>query len=79
MQDTGVMAELQKITVQVPAEILAEAKRITGKGITGTIVDGLRELQRAQKRSALRALRGKVQFVLDLEQTRPRTPAAATT
>jgi len=64
------MAESQKITVNVPADILAEARRITGKGITATIVDGLRELQRASKRSALRRLRGKVRFDLDLEATR---------
>lgn len=64
------MAELQKITVNVPTDVLDEAKRITGKGITATIVDGLRELQRSSKRSALRRLRGKVRFELDLENTR---------
>ena len=53
------MTELRKITVNVPADILADAKQITGKGITDTIIDGLRELQRRNKRSALRRLRGK--------------------
>jgi hypothetical protein len=64
------MIELRKITVNVPAEILADARRITGKGITDTIIDGLRELQRGNKRSALRRLRGKVRVELDLEETR---------
>ena len=64
------MAESQKITVNVPTDVLDEARRITGKGITATIVDGLRELQRSSKRSALRRLRGKVRFELDLENTR---------
>jgi len=66
----GNMGESQKITVNVPREVLAEARRITGKGITATIMDGLRELQRANKRSALRRLGGKVRFELDLENTR---------
>ena len=66
------MAELQKIIVQVPAEILAEAKRITGKGITGAIVDGLRELQRAQKRSATAGAAGQGSVCVG-----PRTDAAS--
>ncbi len=66
----GRMSEVRKITVNVPVAVLAEAKRITGKGVTGTIVDGLRELQRTKKRSALRRLRGKVRLSLDLEGTR---------
>ena len=66
----GGMIELRKITVSVPAEILADAKRITGKGITDTVIDGLRALQRSHKRTALQRLRGKVRFELDLEETR---------
>ena len=65
------MTELRKITVSVPAEILADAKRIAGKGITDTIIFGLRELQRGHKRTALRRLRGQVRVDLDLEETRP--------
>ena len=62
--------EVRKITVNVPAEALEEAKRITGKGTTATIAQALRELGRSNKRSALRGLRGKVRFELDLEETR---------
>ena len=64
------MTELRKMTVNAPADILADAKQITGKGITDTIIDGLRELQRSNKRSALRRLRGKIRVELDLEETR---------
>ena len=64
------MTELRKMTVNAPADILADAKQITGKGITDTIIDGLRELQRSNKRSALRRLRGKIRVALDLEETR---------
>jgi hypothetical protein len=61
---------LRKITVNVPAETLENATRITGKGVTPTIIEGLEELERRAKRSALRALRGKVRFELDLAATR---------
>lgn len=63
-------ARLRKITVNVPADALEAAIPVTGKGITPTIVEGLHELERRAKRSALRALRGKVRFDLDLGETR---------
>ena len=63
-------SKLRKITVNVPADALEAAIRVTGKGITPTIVQGLHEIERGAKRSALRALRGKVRFELDLGGTR---------
>ncbi len=60
----------RKITVNVPARVLDNAVKITGKGVTSTVIEGLEELERRAKRSALRALRGKVKFELDLEDTR---------
>jgi len=44
--------------------------KLTGKGVTPTILEGLREIERRAKRSALRGLRGKVRLELDLEGTR---------
>ncbi len=61
---------IRKITVNVPAEVLESATRATGKGVTLTVVEGLREIERRARRSALRQLRGKVRFDLDLEETR---------
>lgn len=63
-------AHLKKVTVNLPVEILENATRLTGKGITPTIIEGLQELERRSKRSALRALKGKVRIELDLEETR---------
>jgi hypothetical protein len=63
-------AKLRKVTVNLPADALQRAVAITGKGITPTIVEGLQEIERRAKRSALRRLRGKVRFALDLEATR---------
>ena len=64
------MSTARKITVNVPADVLADATRVTGKGITDTIIEGLIELRRRDQRSALRRLKGKVRFELDLESTR---------
>lgn len=61
---------IRKITVNVPAEVLENATRLTGKGVTLTVVEGLREIEQKARRSALRQLRGKVRFELDLERTR---------
>jgi hypothetical protein len=58
------------VTVNLPADLINDAVRITDKGLTATIIEGLQELQRRAKRSALRQLRGKVRFGLDLETTR---------
>jgi hypothetical protein len=63
-------SRLRKVTVNIPVETLEAAVRVTGKGITPTIVEGLHELERRAKRSALRTLRGKVRFELDLAETR---------
>jgi hypothetical protein len=61
---------IRKITVNLPSELLDSAQQLTGKGITGAIEEGLRELQRKYLRSELLKLRGKVDFKLDLNQTR---------
>lgn len=59
-----------KVTVTLPAETLRRARTITGRGITDTILAGLEALDRQERRSALRALKGRVRIDLDLEETR---------
>ena len=59
-----------KITVTLPAETLRRAWTITGRGITDTIIAGLEALERRERRSALRALKGRVRIDLDLDATR---------
>jgi hypothetical protein len=60
----------KKITANLPAKLLESAQRATGLGITETLVAGLVEIERAQKRSTLRGLRGRVSFELELDETR---------
>jgi len=47
----------KKVTVNLPTDVLERAQKITGRGITPTIIEGLRELERRAQRSALRQLR----------------------
>ena len=61
---------MRKVTVNLPAKSLENAMRITGKGLTPTLIEGLAEIERRAKRSALRGLKGKVRFELDLNETR---------
>lgn len=61
---------LKKVTINLPIQVLENATKLTGKGITLTILEGLQEIERRAKRSALRALKGKVRVELDLEETR---------
>lgn len=61
---------LRKVTVNLPEEALARGQAITKKGVTATLVEALDALDRQERRSALRALRGKVRIDLDLERTR---------
>lgn len=60
---------VRKVTVNLPEKSLAAAMRITGKGLTPTLVEGLLEIEKRAKRSALRNLKGKVRFELVLGET----------
>ncbi len=64
------MGAVRKITVNVPADILDAATRVTGKGVTATVIEGLAELRKREMRTALRRLKGKVRFSLDLDESR---------
>jgi hypothetical protein len=61
---------VKKVTVNLPAGLLERARSITKRGVTETIVQALEELDRQRQRTALRGLRGRVRFELDLERTR---------
>jgi hypothetical protein len=60
-------AKKKRVTVVLPEDVLDSAMRITGKGITETLLEGLRAIERRRDLSALRKLRGRVRFELELE------------
>jgi hypothetical protein len=64
------MAELKKVTVMLPADLLARATTATGKGITPTIREGLEAMAAAKAYEGLRRLRGRVKLSIDVDQLR---------
>lgn len=56
------MGAPQKITVEVPAELLEQAQRVTGEGITATVRRGLELVARTAAYERLRGMRGTVQL-----------------
>lgn len=64
------LSPTKKVTVNLPVDVLANAQRLTGLGITPTLIEGLREIEKRSKREALRNLRGKVRIDIDLKKTR---------
>ena len=65
------MSEMRKITVFVPAKLLASAQDYTSEGVTETVRRGLEKLARQAFYEHLKALKGKVSFDdFDLEELR---------
>ena len=56
------METARKITVEVPEELLAEAQKASGEGITQTVRTGLQLVAASRTYARLRQLRGKVRF-----------------
>ncbi|MGA7460456.1 MAG: hypothetical protein WBW69_09530 [Candidatus Korobacteraceae bacterium] len=62
------MATARKITVEVPADLLAKAQNATGSGITQTIRIGLQLVAASEAHAALRRMRGEYRFSRSLAQ-----------
>lgn len=56
------METARKITVEVPIELLEEAQKASGTGITQTVRTGLRLVAASRTYDRLRQLRGTVHF-----------------
>ena len=62
--------ELQKITINIPKELLEIAQDIDNTNITETIKTALRMFIAAKAAQKIRTMRGKVEFSIDLETLR---------
>lgn len=67
-----VMTRGRRITANLPEQLLEAAMEVTGKGITETLVEGLRLVRRARAYEKAMALRGKVNLSIDLDASRER-------
>ena len=66
--------ETTKVTVELPSALLERARASTGEGITGTIRRGLEMVAATRAQDALRRLRGRVKFSVDLKALREDRP-----
>ena len=64
------MSATQKLTVEVPADLLRRARRSTGQGITATVRKGLELVAARRAYEELRRLRGTVRLSIDVEALR---------
>ena len=68
----SIMAKGRRITANLPEQLLEEAMEVTKKGITETLVEGLRLVRRVRAYEKAMALRGKVNLSIDLDASRER-------
>ncbi len=66
------MTNAKRITANRPKDLLEEAMKTTDKGITETLVEGLRLVRRQSAYEKAMALRGKIKLDIDLETSRER-------
>ncbi len=65
-------AAIKRVTVNLPRDLLGTAQRVSGVGITETIIEGLELLRRRQAAKHAKALRGKLVLDIDLGVSRER-------
>jgi hypothetical protein len=66
------MARARRITANLPEDLLRDAMRVTGGGITETIISGLSLIRRTRAYDQAMRLRGKVRLTVDLDESRER-------
>jgi hypothetical protein len=65
-------ANTKRVTVNLPDALLREAAAVTGRGITETLIAGLKLLAQRRAYTKALALRGKLDLRLDLDISRER-------
>ena len=64
--------ETRRVTANLPGRLLDEACRVTGEGITDTLVRGLELVRRSQAAGKAARLKGRLRLDIDLEASRER-------
>jgi hypothetical protein len=63
----------RRVTANLPIDLLHQATKASGKGITETLVAGLMLLKRSAAAREAKALRGRIRLDVDLEVSRERS------
>jgi hypothetical protein len=66
------MARTKRITANLPRDLLEEATKASGKGVTATLIEGLEMVRRSAAYEKAMALKGKIRLDIDLEVSRER-------
>lgn len=66
------MEAVRRITANIPENLLLEAEKVTGKGITGTIIEGLKLLKRTKAYDKAQQLKN-VELQIDVGVSRERS------
>ncbi len=64
--------KIKRTTANLPLDLLKEATKVTGKGITETLIDGLLMIKRSSAFAKAQALKGKLKLEIDIEESRER-------
>jgi hypothetical protein len=62
------MSAIRKVTMNLPAKLLADAQAATGKNATETVKIALQEFHQRWVQNELRKLRGKVKFSMTYQE-----------
>ena len=65
---------VKRITANLPSDLLDEAGKITGNGITETLIEGLQLIRGRRAFQKALALRGTINLDLDMDELRERSP-----
>ena len=66
------MGKARRVTANLPEDLLKDAMEVSGKGITDTLVAGLRLVRQSRAHAMAMALRGKITLDVDLDESRER-------
>jgi hypothetical protein len=67
------MNRTRRVTANLPIDLLDQATRASGRGITETLVAGLTLVKRSAAARKAKALRGRIRLDVDLEVSRERS------
>jgi hypothetical protein len=66
------MNRTRRVTANLPEDLIDDAREVTGKGLTETLIEGLKLLKRSRAFSKAMALKGRLDLEVDLRSSRER-------
>ncbi|MEK6704284.1 MAG: hypothetical protein AABZ06_00685 [Bdellovibrionota bacterium] len=66
------MSKLKRVTANLPDELIRDAIQVTKRGITETLIEGLKLVRRTAAFEKAQALKGKLDLHIDLDKSRER-------